>query len=98
MSESDTREELLRLTLSIAVSLWVEQLQKKSWAEVEERARVCGQVVAEKGDIIQFRSKKKGETAEAFNRLAEGIAALSFAPGGVEFLGLHFTNKHPGVV
>lgn len=37
-----------------------------------------------------FRSKRKGETADAFNHLAEGIACLAFAPGGVRLFGSHW--------
>jgi hypothetical protein len=73
--------------------MWIDRLRGYPESLRLERAQECGQVVAEKGDIIQFRSKKKGETAEAFNRLAEGIAALAFAPGGVTFLGDHWEAK-----
>lgn len=90
-----TQTELLKLTLQAAVPLWVERLQHKSIAEILERARVCGEVVAEKGDIIQFKSKKKGATADAFNHLAEGLACLAFAPGGVTFLGMKFEYQRP---
>jgi hypothetical protein len=34
-----------------------------------------------------------GESAKAFNALARGIAALSFAPGGVTTFGMHFEAK-----
>lgn len=86
----DSRMALIQTALSAAVPLWILELQKLTPAERDERARICGDVVAEKGDIIQFRSKRKGETAAAFNRLAEGIACLAFAPGGVTAFGLHF--------
>lgn len=88
--------EVLRASLEMAVPLWIEELKGLPYEMVLDRMRWCGQVVAEKGDVIQFPSKKKGETAHAFSRLAEGLAALSFAPGGVTFLGLHFEAKHPG--
>lgn len=87
--------DLLRISLSCAVPLWIERLRARSWAYVEERARECAQVVAEKGDVIQFKSKKAGESANAFNHLAEGIACLAFAPGGVRFLGDHYVAFHP---
>jgi hypothetical protein len=60
-----------------------------------ERARVCGETIVWKGDVLQFGSKKRGEAAKAFNALAEGLAALSFCEGGVTFLGLHFESTHP---
>lgn len=42
-----------------------------------ERAERCMAEVAEHGDYILYRSKKRGETARAFNALAEGLAILS---------------------
>jgi len=53
-------------------------------------ARVCAGVVAGQGDLVLYRSKRPGVTAEAFNRLAEGLACLAFQPGGVTAFGLHF--------
>jgi hypothetical protein len=88
-------ESYLAIALSCAVPLWIEKLLRLPYSVVLERARVCGQAVAEHGDLIQFRSKRRGESADAFNRLAEGIAALAFSPGGVRTFGLHFEAKHP---
>lgn len=95
MTESPNAE-LLRISLSAAVPIWILQLQRVSSPEdIIKRASRCGQIIAEKGDIIQFRSKKKGESAMAFNALAEGLACLAFAPGGVDFMGMHFEAKFP---
>lgn len=91
----DSNVEHLKIALSAAVPLWVEELKRRPLKEVLARAPECAQAVAEKGDVIQFRSKRRGETAEAFNRLAEGVAILSFAPGGVKAFGLHFESRHP---
>lgn len=84
------RESLLAATLEIAVPLWIERVVTYPEELRLERARECAQVVAEKGDIIQFRSKKNGESAAAFNKLAEGIACAAFQPGGITFLGGHW--------
>lgn len=68
------REEeprLLAIALSAAVPLWIEELKKRPGADVLERAKICGQ------------------------HIAEGIACLAFAPGGVRLLGMHFEAKHP---
>ncbi len=89
-------DELIKISLSAAVPLWVLEFQRMDWSKLLKIAEVAGQTVAEKGDIIQFRSKKKGETAKAFNELAKGVAVLSFFPGGVTCFGLHFENKHEG--
>ena len=73
--------------------MWIDKLRHQPMDYILERAQVCGQVIAEKGDVLQFRSKKRGASAEAFNRLAEGLACLSFSPGGVTFLGVTWEAK-----
>lgn len=89
-----TTTDLLRIALEAAVPLWIEKLKNQPVDYLLERARECGQVIAERGDIIQFRSKKKGASAEAFNKLAEGLAcAAIISPGGVTFLGTTWTAK-----
>jgi hypothetical protein len=90
----DNTSLLLKLALEIAVPLWMERLCYLPFEELQARARKCGDVVAHQGDIIQFRGKKKGETAAAFNKLAEGLACLAFAPGGVKFLNCHWEAHH----
>jgi len=88
-------ESLLTIALSAAVPLWIEELRRRPWSYVAERARACAQEVAEHGDVVMYRSKKKGQSAAAFNRLAEGVACLAFAPGGVKTMGMHFEARHP---
>lgn len=91
---SSGTQDLLRLNLELAVPLWIEQLRHQPVAHLLERARICGAFVAEKGDIIQWRGKKAGASAEAFRRLAEGLACLALvADGGVTFLGLTFCRE-----
>ena len=79
--------------LQAAVPLWIEKLKGEPFEVISSRALECGQHIAEHGDIILFKSKKKGESAEAFNRLAEGVACLAFMPGGIDIFGLHFEVK-----
>jgi len=86
---------LLRTALQVSVPLYMARLAQEPWSRILVRARECAQVVAEKGDIILFRSKKPGQTAVVFNHLAEGIACLAFAPGGVKIFELHFQAQHP---
>jgi len=90
------QKELLQATLSVAVPLWIEELRKLPESTRLQIAHDAAQVIAEKGDIILYRSKKKGETAAAFNALAKGIAALAFIPGGVRIFDLHFEAKVDG--
>ena len=86
----------MRMALGAAVPLWVFKLRQQPWKVLSKRAHECAHIVAEKGDILQYRGKKPGETAAAFNALAEGLAILSFCPGGVTFLGEHWENKYDG--
>lgn len=79
--------DLLKLTLEVAVPLWIERYRGQSFERLKERAGECSQVIAEHGDDILYRGK---HTATAFNRLAEALAILSFPPGGVRFAGMFF--------
>lgn len=85
--------DLLAISLSAAVPLWIEELRYLSELDRNALAHEAAQIVAEKGDIIQYKSKKKGETAKAFNALAKGLAICAYQPGGVTFLGMHFTAE-----
>jgi hypothetical protein len=80
-------EALLRAALAVAVPVWIDQLWGAGQDHRLERAQVCAQVVAEHGDDVLYRSKRRGASAEAFNRLAEGIACAAFSPGGVRAFG-----------
>lgn len=93
----DVRGAHLAMALEVAVPLWISQLQRVPWASVMERAKVCSGAVAARGDLLLTLGPRKGDTAEVFNRLAEGIACLAFAPGGVRLahLRLHFEARHP---
>lgn len=84
---------LLEVTLAVSVPLWIERWRKQPVEARMERAKVCAQHIAEHSDLILYRSKKKGETAQAVNMLAEGLALLSFAPGGVKFAGQHWETR-----
>jgi hypothetical protein len=86
---------LLPIALSAAVPLWVLRLQREPWTDIQKRLPALSQHLAEKGDVILFRSEKPGETAAAFNAMAEAIAALSFVPDGVTTFGQHYESHHP---
>lgn len=94
---ADPTGGLLGATLLIAVPLWADRWRERlafwTWPQVLVRGRELSQVVAEKGDVMQFRGGKKGETAAAFNALAEGVALLSMFPGGVRFLGERWETR-----
>lgn len=61
------------------------------------RAGELAQVIAEKGDVLMFRGKK-GESAHAFNALAEAITLAACMPGGVRFLGYRWIAGPPGPI
>lgn len=103
MEEKDhNTERLLRMSLKASVPMWFADLRKKTPDYWERRRTVCSKHIAAHGDIIMFRSKKPGQTAEAFNRLAEGCALLLLITGhpfeifGLKFLPdgtIHETNR-----
>lgn len=80
---------VLQISLSVAVLLWQVRIQREKWPDAYRKARatICADIVAAKGDVLQFGGKG---CAEAFNALAEGLALLSFSPGGVTFWENHF--------
>lgn len=94
--DDDSRavQSVLRISLQAAVPLHAMELRNRPWSELQAVAQEAAQVIAEKGDLIMFKSTKKGESAKAFNALARALAILSFVPGGVKFLGDHWENTH----
>lgn len=77
--------------LVLAVPQWIEKLRHKSFADFENRRQAILESVCYKGDLLLYGSKKKGETAQLFNDLAEGLAWLALiAKGGVMFGELHW--------
>lgn len=96
MSEEQTRT-LIVDTLEVAVPLWISQLREVPWKLIDARREPCMLMIAEHGDDILFKSKRQGDTAKAFNALAEAVAILSFIPGGVKVFGRIWTHQHPDV-
>lgn len=84
---------LLRISLQCAVPLWIIQMENWSWERIQCKAKECSEIVAHEGDHILFKSRKPGGSARAFNALAQGIACLSFCPGGVDCFGGHYEAR-----
>lgn len=88
----DCNFELLDLALQAVVPLWIDRFRDMPVDSVLNRKRLeeLGDVICERGDVIMYRSKKKGPTADAFNKLAEALARLAHAQGGVLFNGVRY--------
>src|SRR5437879_5674399 len=82
----------LAIALSAAVPLRVLALYERQGPDENdlEAAHQVGTLLASKGDRLLFRSEVPGETADIFNQVAQALAVLSFAPGGVPCFGQHF--------
>ncbi len=85
--------ELLLTTLEAGVLLAIADLKRIGGPSDWQRERLrkdYAWLLAEQGDILQFRSEKRGETAQAMARLIEAVACAAFQPGGIKVAGLHF--------
>lgn len=81
--------------LPVAVPLWILRFKELPWSDVQAIGTESSEFLGEHGDDVLFRGRKKGDSAKAFNHLARGIAVVSFAPGGVTIMGMHFEAIHP---
>lgn len=88
------RQITLVATLTLAVPMWIWDLCSLTDDQRAARANRCGRIVAERGDVLQFGSKKRGQATEVFNALAEGLACAAYQPGGVDFAGKHWCTNH----
>lgn len=79
--------EVLRLSLSVAVPLRIAEVREWTVDRRLETARGCADVIAAHGDDLMFGGK---HCADAFNKLALGIACAAFAPGGMTLFGDHY--------
>ena len=88
------QDGLLPIALSAAVPLWIEKLRPLAPEQRIARTSGLADIIASQGDIILYRGGKKGETANAFNALAEGLAIGAFQSGGVTAFGQHWCTDH----
>lgn len=83
----------LPIMLEVAVPLNIHKLRERGGpTEADfERARAFAPVLAEKGDVLLFGSKKeKGKAAELFNELSFALAVAACVPGGVTIFGTNY--------
>lgn len=78
--------------LTTAVAMAQQDLTRLSWCDVERIAREAAVTIGSHGDDLMYGGK---HCASTFAALARGLAAISFAPGGVRFLGEHWCARHP---
>jgi len=92
-------ESLLKTTLQCAVLLRIFENARLTadelWDCFESRREYLIDMIASHGDDILFKSRREGDTAKAFNALAESLAFMAFVPGGVTFLGDHWEHPKP---
>lgn len=93
-----TEDSLLTITLKVAVPLWAAQMSTWEPRRLVRVARECCDTIASHGDDILYQSKHRGDTAKAFNALAQGIAVLAMQPGGVTVFGVHWCTDHRACV
>jgi hypothetical protein len=86
----------LSIALSVAVPLHIIKLKERGGPDEADlkKAREFNKDLSERGDVLLFGSKKKGEAASLFNGLARSIAVLSFCPGGVTLFGSHWEAEN----
>lgn len=83
----------LSIALSAAVPLWILDIKEKGGLSDNDfiEAKQVSSLLGSKGDVLLFGgSKKRGEVADLFNKVAKAIAVLSFCPGGITIFGQTF--------
>lgn len=80
----------LRAHLSLAVPLLIMDLQRQGGPTEHQIAEMRRRGIVS-ADYMLFGSEP-GEAAELVTQLAEAIAVLAFAPGGIEVFGFKFVG------
>ena len=85
----------LSIALSAAVPLQIMAIKERGGVTDEDFASASkfAQTLGEKGDVLLFGSKKKGEAADLFNKTAKAIAVLSYLSGGITIFGGHYESS-----
>ncbi len=89
-----SNDELLRMHLELCVPLRIWEYQQQDGPSDLDFARIrteYSEYLGSHGDAILYR--EKDTTTRAMNMLVDGLAVLSFCPGGVTVFGLHFETK-----
>lgn len=83
--------------LQLAVPIAIADIKRRGGVtDVEiDIARNFVDDLASRGDILLYRSDKKGETAKIFADFARVVAIASFFPGGIHIFGCHYQVLNP---
>lgn len=89
-----TGGQYLPIFLDTAVPLWILRLWQRGGATAADLQRVKSYSESFFSDESLLYRTKPGQTATAFNKLAEAVAVLSFIPGGVTLFDRHWEAGH----
>lgn len=92
---------LLAAMLSLAVPQRIEAVRAWPEAEIARRRAAALDLIANQGDALFYpvpATKATAGTRAVFAAVVDALAILSFAPGGVEFVGVRFCARHGGLV
>lgn len=76
--------------LSARIHHWMEHFRTHGTGDID--ASAIAQTIGERGDVMLYGSKRKGEQVALIEQLAQGVAILSRCPGGVTFMGEHYES------
>jgi hypothetical protein len=91
---SMSNDELLLMHLEAMVPLRIHDYLEKGGPSDLDFERIQAeypQYLGSHGDAVLYR--EKGTSGRAITVLVDGLAVLSFCPGGVTIFGLHFETK-----
>lgn len=87
----------LNMALMMAVPIQMFALAEQGGPTAEDFAQLqeLDAILERADELLLFKGKgaKPGELAEAFNKLARGLAVMSYIPGGVTFGGEFYQGK-----
>jgi hypothetical protein len=96
-------DPMTRSMLGLAVPMWIDKTRFWRWEYRQEVAALCQEVISHHQGIAAIcdtearGTARKGDLALCFNAIAQGLALLSFCPGGIVFAGHHWEAQTPEV-
>jgi len=84
---------LLTAALEAVIPAWVGRVAALTPAQRAARAATLADYLAAHGDDILYQGRGTGDTARAFNSLAEAVAIGACQPGGITIFGRHWQSS-----